>query len=596
MRAHTLPFVVVPAVPAVLAVLAVLAGCHPARPPAAPVPAALPAPKDPTDSLIAAMSIHDKVGQLIVPWLPGHYTARDDSTFLVAARWIDSLRVGGIIISVGSPFDIAAKLNALQTRSRLPLLVGADLEYGAGMRLVGGTSFPAIMAAGATGNPDDAYAIGRAAALEGRAVGIHVDFAPDADLNNNPANPIINTRSFGENPRAVSRLVTAFVHGVQDNGMLATLKHFPGHGNTGIDSHIGLPLITAGYSQLDSLELIPFRAGIAAGAAVVMSAHIAMPALTGDDDPGTLSPAVLTGLLRDSLGFKGLVVTDALTMGAIVSKYGAGEATVRAFLAGADLLLMPADPDSAMAAMTQAVVSGRITPARLDESLRAVLEAKYTLGLFARRTVPLDSIMSIVGSKGFQDQANDVAARSLTLVRDTSGALWSTRRRRSRLAIVAYADEYNGGVGELLTTELRAGGDTVEYFRLWPMSGPASYDSARAVIARARTVVFTSVVRPLSGRGTISLPDSLARMIATTDSAKPTILVSLGSPYLLDQVPTARSYLLGWSDARAVERALGDALLGKTTIGGHLPIRVPPYPLGWGITLVPGAPCGCPRR
>ena len=590
MRAHRLQYLIAPLL---------LVACQPSRPPVAatPVPApAAPSLKDPTDSLIAAMSIHDKVGQLIVPWLPGNYTARDDSTFLVASRWVDSLRVGGIIISVGSPFDIAAKLNALQSRSRLPLLIGADLEYGAGMRLVGGTSFPAIMAAGATGNPQDAYAIGRAAALEGRAVGIHVDFAPDADLNNNPLNPIINTRSFGEDPAQVSKLVSAFVHGVQDNGMLATLKHFPGHGNTGIDSHIGLPYIGAGYRQLDSLELIPFRAGIAAGVAVVMSAHIALPAITGSDDPGTLSKAVLTGMLRDSLKFKGLVVTDALTMGAIVSKYGAGEATVRAFLAGSDLLLMPADPDSAMTAMTQAVISGRITPARLDSSLHAVLETKYKLGLFSRRTVPLDSIMSIVGDSAFQHQANDIAARALTLVRDTTATLWSVRRRRSRIALIAYGDELNGSVGQTLTTELRAGGDTIEYFRLWPMSGPASYDSARTVMARAGTVIFTSVVRPLSGRGSIALPDSLARLITVTDSAKPTILISVGSPYLLDQVPTARSYLLGWSDARAVERALGDALLGKTPIGGHLPIRVPPYPVGWGITLAPGMPCDCMRH
>ena len=576
-----------------LLILAALAACTPQRPPAVPAPApgplVLPVP-DPTDSLLRVLSVREKIGQLIVPWLSGAYTALDDSAFLVARRWVDSLGVGGIIISVGTPVDVAAKLNALQARSRLPLLVGADLEYGAGMRLLGGTAFPAIMAVGATGQPGDAYLIGRAAALEGRAVGIHVDFAPDADLNNNPLNPIINTRSFGEDPAQVSRLVAEFVHGVQENGMLATLKHFPGHGNTGVDSHLGLPLITASYAQLDSLELVPFRAGIAAGAAVVMSAHIALPAITGTDVPGTLSPAVLTGMLRDSLGFHGLVVTDALTMGAIVSQYGAGEATVRAFLAGSDLLLMPADPDSALAAMTAAVQSGRIGAARLDSSVRAVLEAKWKLGLFARRLVPLDSVMSVVGDQAFQDEANDIAARALTVVRDSGGALWSLRHRRSRLALIAYGDEFNGGVGQLLGTELRDGGDTVEYFRLWPMSGTASYDSARAAIARAPAVVFTSVVRPLSGRGTISLPDSLARLIAVTDSAKPTVLVSLGSPYLLDQVPTAKSYLLGWSDARAVERALGDALLGRAPIGGHLPIRVPPYPVGWGVVLGAEAP------
>jgi len=206
------------------------------------------------------------------------------------------------------------------------------------------------MAAGATGDDRDAYTIGRVAAREGRAVGIHVNFAPDADVNNNPLNPIINTRSFGEDPRAVARLVRGYVRGLQDNGMLATLKHFPGHGDTDADSHIGLPSIRVDYARLDSVELVPFRAGIDAGAQVVMSAHIAFPVFTGDA-PATLSASMLTGVLRDSLKFKGLVVTDALQMGAIVAKYGAGEAAVRAFEAGSDLLLMPADPDSAIASM-----------------------------------------------------------------------------------------------------------------------------------------------------------------------------------------------------------------------------------------------------
>jgi len=272
------------------------------------------------DSILSGLSVRQRVAQLVVPWIPGSYASLDDSLYQVAARWVDSLEIGGLIVSVGSPFDIAAKLNALQRRSRLPLLVSADLEWGAGMRVVGGTAFPHIMAAGATGNPRDAYAIGEAAATEGRAVGIHVNFAPDADVNNNPLNPIINIRSFGEDPRAVSRLVAEYVRGLREHRMLSTLKHFPGHGDTQTDSHIGLPLITAGYSRLDSIELAPFRAGIAAGADVVMSAHIALPAFTGSDDPATLSAAVLTGLLRDSLHFQGLAVTDALMMGAIVAK------------------------------------------------------------------------------------------------------------------------------------------------------------------------------------------------------------------------------------------------------------------------------------
>ena len=538
------------------------------------------------DSLLATLTVRQQVAQLIVPWLSGSYTAFDDSLFQVAARWVDSLEIGGLIISVGSPLDIATKLNALQRRSRIPLLVSADLEWGAGMRVVGATAFPQIMAVGATNDPRDAYAIGAAAAVEGRAVGIHVNFAPDADVNNNPANPIINIRSFGEDPRTVSRLVSEYVRGLHEHGMLATLKHFPGHGDTQTDSHIGLPVITAGYARLDSLELVPFRAGIAAGADVVMSAHIAFPALTGSDEPGTLSAAVLTGLLRDSLRFSGLVATDALTMGAIVAKYGAGEATVRAFLAGSDLLLMPADPDSALVAMTAAVAAGRIAPERLARSVRRVLALKQQLALFQRRTVPLDSIPYAVGTRRVQETANDLAVRALTLVRDVGGRLRALRGHPGRFALIAYADVLNTTVGQYLSDLLRQGGDTIEYFRLWPMSGTLSYDSARAVIARAPATVFVANVRPISWRGTIALPDSLAQLIQATDVARPTVLVSLGSPYLLNQTPTVRSYLIAWSGVRASERAVALALLGRVPIAGHLPIRVPPdYAVGWGVVV-----------
>ena len=546
------------------------------------------------DAVLGKLTQRQKVAQLVVPWLGGNYAALDDSAFQIATRWVDTLEVGGIIISVGSPYDIAAKLNALQRRSKLPLLVSADLEWGAGMRVIGATSFPMIMSAGATGDERDAYMIGRVAALEGRAVGIHVNFAPDADVNNNPLNPIINIRSFGEDPRAVGKLVSAYVRGLQDNGMLATLKHFPGHGDTDVDSHIGLPTIRATYGHLDSIELVPFRAGIDAGAQVVMSAHIAFPAF-GGDLPATLSSAVLTGLLRDSLKFRGMVVTDALMMGSIVAKYGAGEAAVRAFEAGSDLLLMPADPDSAIASMLTALRTGRISTARLDASVRRVLEIKRGLGLFAQRTVPLDSISRVVGSKAFQDAADDLAQRALTLVRDTAGTVARLRKTRSRMALIAYGDELNSTVGQRMLELMRLGGDTVSFFRLWPQSGPASYDSARVVIGRAPTVIFAMNVRPISWKGNIALPDSLARLIAVTDSVKPTVLVSLGSPYLLNQTPAVKSYMIAWSGVRAAERAAGRALLGWSPVRGRLPIRIPPtYPIGWGL-VVPDSTVPPPR-
>jgi beta-N-acetylhexosaminidase len=313
-----------------------------------------------------------------------------------------------------------------------------------------------------------------------------------------------------------------------------------------------------------------------------MSAHIAFPAFTGDA-PATLSASMLTGLLRDSLKFHGLVVTDALQMGAIVAKYGAGEAAVRAFEAGSDLLLMPADPDSALASMLLALQTGRITTARLDSSVRRVLEIKRGLGLFQRRTVPLDSIARVVGSKAFQDAADDIAQRSLTLVRDSAGTLARLRGARSRLAIIAYGDELSSYVGQRMLELMRLGGDTVGFFRLWPMSGPASYDSARVVISRAPAVVFAMNVRPIAAKGSIALPDSLARLVTLTDSVKPTVLVALGSPYLLNQTPTVKSYLIAWSGVRPAEKAAARALLGWSPIRGRLPIRIPPnYPIGFG--------------
>jgi len=308
------------------------------------------------DSILESLTTREKVAQLVMPWLMGHYTSLRSEEFDRIAYWVDSLGVGGIIISIGSPLDATAKLNSLQERSALPLLIAADLEWGSGMRLVGGTSFPMAMAIGATGDTNDAYELGRVTALEARAAGIHMTFSPVADVNNNPSNPIINTRSFGEDPATVSRLVAAYVRGANDNGIFTTVKHFPGHGDTKTDSHIDLPVVPACWDRLDTLELVPFRAAIEAGVTAVMTAHVALPCIDGgaNPPPATFSSIVTNDVLRDSLGFDGLVVTDALSMGAIVSKYGAGESVVRAFLAGNDMLLIPADPTAAVEAMVAA--------------------------------------------------------------------------------------------------------------------------------------------------------------------------------------------------------------------------------------------------
>ena len=533
-----------------------------------------------------SLSLRDRVAQLVMPWVAGNYAAFDDDAFRRYQGWVDSLHVGGLLISIGSPLDVAAKLNRLQERSRFPLLISSDLESGAAFRLVGSTPFPTNMGVGAAGGELDAYQMGRVTALEGRAVGIQLAFAPVADVNNNPANPIINTRSFGEDPLQVAKLVTAAVRGMQEHGMLATVKHFPGHGDTGTDSHIALPVITAGWSRLDSVELVPFRAAIKAGVAGVMSAHIALPGIdSGRTRPATLNPDILTGLLRDSLDFSGLVVTDALNMGGIVSGYGTGEAAVLAMLAGTDLLLQPADPGVAIDAVVAAVESGRISRERVDSSVRRVLAIKYRLGLFKQRTVPLDSIPEVVGSAAFQDLAKDITQRSLVLVRDTTGTVDSLRARRRKVTLVIYGDENNRDAGVTLANELRAGGDSVATFRLWPASGSASYDSARELLSgRGGIALFAAQVRATAWRGTITLPDAFAALADSTARIQPMVLISLGSPYLLTQVPNAGSYLLGWAASSIAETAVARALLGQADITGHLPISLPPwYAVGGGL-------------
>ena len=571
--------------------LACAASAAPAPVPVAPVPTlpamTVPPPNDPTQRLLDSLSLRAKVGQLVMPWIPGTYSAKDDPGFLKARAWVDSLQVGGVIVSIGSPLDIAAKLDALQQQAALPLLVASDLEGGTAMRFNGGTAFPTNMGVAATGRESDAYDMGRITAVEGRAVGIHLVFAPVADVNNNAANPIINTRSFGGNPTAVATLVAAEVRGLQEHGMLATAKHFPGHGDTGTDTHIELPVIDAPWSRLDSVELVPFRAAIQSGVAAVMSAHIALPGVdSGKVRPATLTPTLLTGVLRDSLGFKGLVVTDALDMGGIVRTYGPGEAAVLAILAGADLILQPPDARTAIDAVVAAVEQGRITETRLDQSVRRVLEMKRGIGLFEHRTVALDSVMDWVGTAAHEAMARDVTQRSLVLVRDRGDIVATLRARPQPITLLTYADAPSSSLGTALAGSLRAAGYTVTTFRLWPSSGAASYDSARTALAASPVAVVAASIRVSAWSGTISLPPQVAELVNATAAKQPTVLVSFGSPYLLTQAPAVQGYLLAWAARSINEEAVAAALTGTAEIGGRLPIELDAdTPIGTGLRL-----------
>lgn len=546
--------------------------------------AVVAAPADTVEQLLAALTTRQKVAQLVMPWLLGDYTPADAPTMRRARMWVDSLEVGGIIVSTGTPRDIAAKLNSLQRIAPLPLLISADFEAGTTMRMAAGTPFPTQMGIGATGQVGDAYTMGRITAAEARAVGVHLAFAPVADVNSNPANPIINTRSFGGDPHEVAGFVTATIRGMRDGGVLSTAKHFPGHGDTDTDSHLALPIIRAPWQRFDSLELVPFRAAIGAGVDAIMSAHIALPALDGQERlPGTLSPKVLTGILQDSLGFTGLITTDALDMGAIANEIGADEGVIRAFEAGSDLLLMPADPGAAIAAMTQAVESGRITTDRLDHSVRKILRLKVRMGLFHQREVNVDRVADVVGSPGSMAKAADITQRALVLLDDSQGTVAALRSAPQRVAVVTVADG-NTPLGTRLAEEMKALGHTVNAVRLSTTPSSSELAAAERQIQGSTHLVLASSVRWGSYSGVIGLAPATARLLDRLARLKPSVLVSFGSPYIIAQVPGAGGYLMAWNNTAMTETAVARALYGTAAITGTAPIPVPPrWPLRAGI-------------
>src|SRR6266446_4516998 len=427
------------------------------------------------ESTLRKMTVDEKIGQLLFTTYHGSLTATDTAAYQQIMHDVTDLHVGGFInITHGSPLGIVksqayptAVLNTqLQAKSKLPLLIGADFERGTAMRLDEGTSFPTAMALAAGGNLKDAYTMGKITALESRAVGVHWIYAPDADVNNNPGNPIINTRSFGENPERVAKFVGEFVRGVQENGGLATAKHFPGHGDTAADSHIDLPVIRADRTRLDNLELVPFRAAISMQVDSIMTGHLNVPALEPDPNtPATLSHNILTDVLRKQLGFQGLVVTDAMDMGGITMRYAPGEAAVRAVVAGADCVLMPPVPDAAFEALQAAAKSGRISKERLDASVRRILQAKARRGLHASRLVDLNALNQKFAGVAWQNEAQEISDRGVTLLRDTPHRLPLDAAKPSRALLLAFYADPEPYPGEDLERELRARFDSVTALR-----------------------------------------------------------------------------------------------------------------------------------
>jgi len=573
------------------------AGCAPAAPPAPPsVPEAL-LPRPDAEGLrwveetLSSLTLREAIGQLIVPWMSGAYMSTTGPEFREFARYVEEAGIGGVVISIGLPHSYGAKLNALQARARVPLLVASDFENGGpGMRINhsyalptllpqgGGTSFPPTMAFGAIGEDRFAREYGRVTAVEARAVGVHLNFAPVLDVNSNPLNPIINTRSFGEDPRAVADLGAAYLAGAREGGVLTTAKHFPGHGDTKTDSHVELPIVDGDRERLEALELIPFRRAVDEGVDAIMTAHVAVPAILGPDGPpATLSPFFMTKLLREEMGFDGLLLTDAIRMRAISDGYGVGESAILAVEAGADIILAPADIWVTIDALEEAVLSGRMSRERLNASVRRILEMKTRVGLHRNRMVNLGRIGEVVGSGDHLTLADSAATRSITLPRDREGLIPVDPRRYGRVLHVVYAR------GEDLTAGLALGSSLGAYFRelttrrLTPESTAAAYQELAWARGESELVIVSAFVPPRAGAGDVAVPDLFSRFVEESGEGRPTIVLSLGNPYLLSSFPDVGSYLLAWGPHEVSQRAAARALVGESAISGRLPISLPPF-------------------
>ena len=569
----------------------------PSRKTAASLPAKLsPEAERWVAQTLKKMPLDEKIGQVFAVWAFGAFMSAESPEYRDLLRDVEEKHIGSFTIQTqGSPLGIvrsqvyptAVLVNTLQSHAKIPLLVAADFERGTSMRVEEGSSFPHAMAVAATGRPEDAYTMGKVTALEARAAGVPWIFAPDADVNSNPENPIINTRSFGEDPARVSEFVAAFVRGVEENGGLATAKQFPGHGDTSTDSHLDLPTVTSDRAHLERVELAPFRAAIAAGVSTIMTGHLAVPALEPNPDlPATMSPKISTSLLRGQMGFDGLVVTDALDMGGVTVRYPPGEVAVQSILAGADVLLVPPELDAALESVRDAVASGRIPMSRLDEAVTRVLRAKAKLGLNKSKLVDLDALARNFDRPEFDRAALDIADRGVTLLRDDQHILPLDPTKPSRVLLVAVSGDNDPYPAGNLENEIRWRLDSLTAVRMdtrfvradmAKLPPPDTYDVAIAAI----------FVRVADRKGSIGLPDDEAGVVDRLLAAgKPVVVACFGSPYLAQRFPAAKTWVAAFSTVDVAQRAMGRALFGQVAIGGHLPVNIPGVAsLGTGLTL-----------
>ena len=557
------------------------------------------------------LSLEEKVGQLFMIRMRVELLNGRSPSYFELRNNIRKYHIGALAMSappqgrardIRRRYEVITVLNQLQEESKLPLLVAGDFERGVlPAHLFGTTVFPHAMAFGAAGNLAYAEEFGRITAQESRALGVHWNLFPVADVNSNPANPIIGTRAFGANPEQVGNLVAAYIRGARANGMLTTAKHFPGHGNTATDSHVGVPVVNDDLEHLHAVDLPPFQKAIAAGVDAVMTAHVRVLAL--DPDPSrvaTTSPAIMTGLLKKQLGFKGIVVTDALDMAGLVGLYtkNPGRVAVDAFKAGSDVLTEPYNLDACYRAMLDAVRSGEIGQDRLDASVLKILQAKASLGLEKNRLVDVAAIPRLVGSPESIAAGQRISDASITLVRDNGKVLplrdgrsdtklrvVSQAKAKPGLLVIILCDNRRAEDGRVLERQIRKRAPDARVVYVDPRVAAARSDEVLNAADRAQQVVVAVYVVPSAARtrtvargqkNSASLPDSTARLLSMilAHAAGKTAVLAMGTPYLTEDFPTIQNYICTFSNATVSEISAAKALFGEIPIQGHLPVNL----------------------
>jgi len=558
-----------------------------------------------SEKTLRKLTLEEKVGQVFMIWCRASFLNVENPEYLQLVEDMQKYHVGSFAMTVhvdgpylrrSEPYEAADLLNRLQKDSKLPLLFAADFERGVSMRLMGTTVFPHAMAFGGDGKADDAETFGRISAEEARSIGIHWNFFPDADVNSNPANPIINTRSFGEDPKQVGDLVTAYIKGAHEGGMLTTVKHFPGHGDTATDSHLGVASVNVDRAHLESIELPPFRQAIAAGVDSVMVAHVTVPAL--DSDPNhvaTISPVIVSDLLEQQLGFKGIVVTDALDMAALTHIFASniGRAAVEAFKAGNDLLLIPADFPASYNAMVQAVQSGEISRERLDHSVLKILKTKASLGLEDARLVDISAIARVVAKPSNLAFGQQVADDAVTLVRDNGkllplkskgtakgGLPYTTQEATAnQVVVVLFSDDVRTDSGHAFAREFRARIPDAHIIYVDPRIAAGMSDEVLKAVDEAQSVVAAVYVVPTGGKidNSVAMADATGVLLQQllNHAGEKAAVIAMGNPYLAADFPKIGNYMCTFSNASVSETAAVKALFGEIMIHGHLPVSIP---------------------